>query len=150
MCQKKYRNYKLENTHQDIQKRYNKLIYTLATQHDKDRSVQMLLNKADSNRIVLVKNPIEQGFGYNVNKGEEIGLCMVNYKTGSINKADDIFFVLLHELAHVMTTSYSHDDEFYKNLNFLKQVATENGIFVMTDYENNPSQFCNGYISKSQ
>ena len=46
--------------------------------------------------------------GYNVNKGGEIGLCL----DGDSNQ---IFHVLLHELAHSTVGEYSHSEEFWNN-----------------------------------
>ncbi len=147
LCKKTYFYYQLKYIKQEIQKRYDQLISILTQQHHTNHYVQRLINKRQSNNIVLVTDPSKQGFGYNINKGEEIGVCMINYKTGSVNKLDDIFYVLLHELAHVMTFSYSHDTEFHSNFHFLQQVAIENNIFTLTDYKSNPSEFCNGYIN---
>lgn len=145
LCKKAYIRYRLRTTQQEITNRYHKLMYILKSKHNNNIFVERLVNNTTHN-IVLVTNPSTQGFGYNINKGEEIGLCMLNYKTGLPNKTDDIFYVLLHELAHVMTALYTHDEEFYTNFNFLCEIASKNNIFELKDYKNNPSEFCNGYI----
>ena len=145
ICKKLYIGYKLKNTKHEIKNRYNQLIHVLTKNYNDNIFVERLLNHKNP-KFVLIKNPSTQGFGYNINKGEEIGLCMLNYKTGLPNKIDDIFYILLHELAHIMTISYTHDEEFYANFHFLCTVASENNIFVLNDYKNNPSEFGNGYI----
>jgi hypothetical protein len=145
LCKKAYIRYKLINTQKEIKHRYHKLMYILRSKHNNDIFVQRLLDNT-THKIVLVRNPSTQGFGYNINKGEEIGLCMQNYKTGFPNQTDDIFYVLLHELAHIMTTTYTHDEEFHTNFDFLCKIASQNNIFKLRDYKNIPSEFCNGYI----
>lgn len=74
--------------------------------------------------------------GYNVNKGDEIGLCL----DGTSN---EVFHVLLHELAHTVTKSYSHDKEFWNNYNILKDHCIQKGI-----YESIPTktEFCGKFI----
>ena len=74
--------------------------------------------------------------GYNVNKGYEIGICM----DGTPNQ---MFHVLLHELAHTTVKSYDHSEEFWGNLKHLKTHCKRLGI-----YEEIPSQtgFCGKYI----
>ena len=145
VCKKAYIRFELKKTQREITNRYNKLIYILKTKYNNNIFVQRLLNRT-THKIVLVTNPSIQGFGYNINKGEEIGLCMLNYKTGMPNKIDDIFYILLHELAHIMTVTYTHNEEFYASFNLLCDIATTNNIFTLKDYKNNPSEFCNGYI----
>ena len=60
--------------------------------------------------------------GYNVNKGCEIGLCI----DGTPNQ---IFHVLIHELAHSTVKVYSHDSEFWENFEKLRQVCINLGIY---------------------
>jgi len=60
--------------------------------------------------------------GYNTNKGEEIGLCI----DGTPN---EIFHVLLHELAHCMVKEYSHSDEFWERYEKLKNEAVAIGVY---------------------
>lgn len=61
--------------------------------------------------------------GYNVNKGYEIFLCI----DGS--DPNDVFHILLHELAHVTVTEYKHSGHFWDNLHKLKAIAGRLGIY---------------------
>lgn len=60
--------------------------------------------------------------GWNTNKGYEIGLCI----DGTANQ---VFHVLLHELAHCLTIEYEHNEEFWKNFADLREVARSNGLY---------------------
>lgn len=74
--------------------------------------------------------------GYNTNKGTEIGLCI----DGDSN---EIFHVLLHELAHSTVDEYSHSKEYWKNFKELREMCVDLGI-----YEEIPkkTKFCNKYV----
>lgn len=74
--------------------------------------------------------------GYNTNKGEEIALCL----DGSVN---EIFHVLIHELAHCTVEEYSHSDEYWNNYIELRDVCVNLGI-----YEKIPerTQFCGQHV----
>ena len=74
--------------------------------------------------------------GYNSNKGHEIGLCI----DGNIN---EIFHVLLHELAHCTVEEYSHSKEYWEKFKKLRKISVELGI-----YEEIPekTKFCNKYV----
>ena len=60
--------------------------------------------------------------GYNSNKGAEIGICI----DGTVNQ---VFHVLLHELAHCTVNEYSHSTDFWDNYTDLKNRAIGIGIY---------------------
>ena len=104
----------------------------------------ILLNNIPSKWPQLKKRSILTGFynknrelGYNVNKGYEIGLCV----DGTPNQ---MFHVLIHELAHTTVREFDHSDNFWNNFQELKTHCVNLGI-----YEEIPAQtkFCGKYIS---
>lgn len=74
--------------------------------------------------------------GYNVNKGFEIGICL----DGTPN---DMFHVLLHELAHSTVEEYTHSEQFWKNFGELKDMSVKLGIYERI---NQRKKFCGEYI----
>ena len=60
--------------------------------------------------------------GYNVNKGTSIGICI----NGEPN---EIFHVLLHELAHCTVDEYSHSKEYWDNFDKLRNICISLGIY---------------------
>lgn len=60
--------------------------------------------------------------GYNVNKGFEIGICL----DGEVN---EIFHILLHELAHCTVQEYNHSDAYWNNYVELRDMALTLGIY---------------------
>lgn len=74
--------------------------------------------------------------GYNTNKGQEIALCL----DGTPN---EVFHVLIHELAHCTVDEYSHSEEFWNNYIELRDMCINLGI-----YEKIPerTKFCGQHI----
>ena len=65
----------------------------------------------------------EKELGYNTNKGYEICLCL----DGTANQ---VFHVLLHELAHSTVKEYDHNDAFWNNFKELREIATSHGLYT--------------------
>ena len=74
--------------------------------------------------------------GYNVNKGSEIGVCVDG-------DANEVFHVLIHELAHTITDDFKHNEEFWKNFDELKKICEKLRIYEPI---NKITKFCGKYI----
>lgn len=61
--------------------------------------------------------------GYNTNKGGDIVVCL----DGGVN---EIFHVLLHELAHCTVKEYDHTKEFWNNYIELRDMCIELGVYT--------------------
>ena len=71
--------------------------------------------------------------GYTINKGEIIGICLTDL-TGNTNQdqeryLDELYFVVLHELAHVCTPTVGHDASFWENFQKIRLHAVDAGIW---------------------
>ena len=51
-------------------------------------------------------------------------------------------FVVIHELAHIITKSIGHTDEFWENMKFLLKISIKLGIYQEVDYKNKPEKYC--------
>ena len=85
----------------------------------------------------------ETSAAYVVNKGEELRVCLND------ENENDTMFVLLHELAHIMSKSYGHNDEFKKNMDFLVKEAVKLNIYKPIDYTKRPINYCGVNISST-
>jgi len=124
--------------------------------------VLLLINNLNENRKGVNKlkskyNPktlseTEKGSihtSYSVNKGERISLCIRNKDDDSFIENDNvIIFVMIHELAHIMTESIGHTKEFWDNMKFLLEEANKLNIYTPIDYSINNMDYC-GMIIKS-
>jgi predicted metal-dependent hydrolase len=86
---------------------------------------------------------------YSLNKGEEISLCLRNVDNTLITDINTIMFVLIHELAHIMTKEIGHPDIFWENMNLLLKKSEEIGIYTPIDYSKNPVNYCGMNVNKT-
>jgi len=115
----------------EVKRRYKILRKYIETHHDSVPEKFWVLE----NPILIVGR--ESGdLGYNSNKGYEIGLCL----RGDPN---DIFHVLLHELAHSTVDEYSHSEQFWKNFSELRDLANSIGMYERIPVK---KEFCGQHI----
>lgn len=87
--------------------------------------------------------PTSEFTAYSENKGEKLAFCLNKTKNGKkLIDENTLMFVALHELAHIMTESIGHNEEFWKNFKFLIQNAKEIKIYVPVDYKKNNGHYC--------
>ncbi len=76
---------------------------------------------------------------YTINKGEKMFVCMRNQ-----NK-NDVFYVILHELAHIACPEEEHTKLFNDIYKYLVTYSIKNNFYDFRDYKKNPVDHC-GYI----
>lgn len=92
--------------------------------------------------------PHEKYTSYSVNKGEKIVFCLRSKdKKETLVKENVIVFVAIHELAHVMTKSVGHTDEFWANFQFLLKIAVKLKLYNNTNYNESPEEYCGTKIT---
>jgi hypothetical protein len=80
---------------------------------------------------------------YTINKGQEVHLCIrQKNEDKTFHSHNLLMFVMLHELAHIMSTSVGHNQEFMKNFKFILEEAREIGLYVPVNFKDNPAQYC--------
>ena len=85
---------------------------------------------------------------YSVNKGQEIVICI--RKDGKLIKdKNTMLFVLIHELAHIMTVENGHPPIFWENMGKLLKEAEKAGVYKVVDYSKTPVDFCGILIDKT-
>jgi hypothetical protein len=119
----------------------------LARVNNKIQILIRSLSTSDERRKMLEEAPLKiqerkdtKEIGYTINKGEKIGLCLDDDE-------NTLFFVVLHELSHVITKEYGHTDKFWKNFEFMIKQAVKLGVYDYKDYNKNPINYCNYKIS---
>lgn len=87
---------------------------------------------------------------YSENKGEKIAFCLNTTKTGdTLIDKNTLTFVSIHELAHTMSESIGHKEEFWKNFKFLLENAVRIHVYNAVDYSKNPVSYCGMTIDES-
>jgi hypothetical protein len=70
----------------------------------------------------------EGGSAYTENK-TVITLCLKNPENGYYYNSNTIMYVALHELAHIISKTQGHNDEFNNNFAMLLKQAETRGIY---------------------
>jgi hypothetical protein len=137
----------------ELKRRSNVLIKRLKedSTHLNKPHVKRLVSKWNGNIEELNEIDVKTNtaiFAYNVNKGEKISIC-IQTNEGGINPINESMFVLLHEMAHIMTLEYAHDKEFWDNFSFLIKFASDHNLYHIENYRQSPKAFCNDSIKSS-
>jgi hypothetical protein len=74
--------------------------------------------------------------GYNVSKGNDIGICIDG-------EPNEIFHVLIHELAHCTVKEYSHSKNFWDKFDKLRSICVSIGIYQEIPQR---TEFCGKHI----
>jgi hypothetical protein len=87
---------------------------------------------------------------YSENKGELIVVCLRDKRPPHVFVDENtVMFVILHELAHLMTTSIGHTPEFWANFRIILHDAITAGIYVPINYAKEPTSYCGMTITDS-
>lgn len=120
----------------------NKRILTLIEHvNNKDRkNIQRLKKRYNPDKLS------ETGLGaqytsYSVNKGEEISIC-VRHTDNTFIDSNTVMFVVIHELAHIVTISIGHTPEFWDNMKYLLEQGEECGVYFPVNYDETPVKYC--------
>jgi len=78
---------------------------------------------------------------YSVNKGEKISIC-IRSKDNTFGDMNTTMFVVIHELAHIMTHEIGHTKLFWDNMKFLLEKGEKIGIYRPVNYKETPVMYC--------
>lgn len=135
----------------ELSKNLDKLIYYLTINYSNtdtldyleySKNVKLLLERFSPD--ILGENILPFGTSYTLNKGTYIGMCIDDSR--DINT---MMFVLLHELAHVGSSSIGHTQEFLDFFRYLLKVAIRLDIYKDIDYASNPKDYCGIKINQN-
>ncbi len=124
-----------------------KLCDHLQENYQKEDRISRLLNKFNHQNITETgKN--SKYTSYSVNKGEKIALCLRSRdEQEKLVDMNTLMFVSIHELAHVMTKSIGHTEEFWKNFKFLLKQAIKLNLYQHVNYNQSPQEYCGITVS---
>jgi len=125
-----------------IHKNINVLYESCITNYPTDIRIKRLIRNYNPNNISeSMKSSVYTS--YSVNKGQKLVICI---KEKDIEETlidlNTIMFVVIHELAHIITKSIGHTDEFWENMKFLLKISIKLGIYQEVDYKNKPEKYC--------
>ena len=88
---------------------------------------------------------------YSLNKGEEICLCLREQEKELIiiDDMNTLMFVLVHELAHLMTDDIGHTNKFWNNMAYLLKKSSEINLYNPINYKISPVMYCGVKIDET-
>ena len=111
--------------------------------------IKRLIEKYNPDEIMEVEADSSHT-SYSVNKGEKLIFCLRSRdKKDNLHKLNTMMFVALHEMAHIITISIGHTDEFWNNFRFLLKEAIECGVYNYQDYSQSPENYCGIKITRT-
>jgi hypothetical protein len=77
-------------------------------------------------------------------KGEVFAMCLREKQSGRDEFQDwnTVMFVAIHEMSHIASEGYGHENEFWTNFKFLLIEAREAGLYDVVDYSQSPTNYC--------
>ena len=88
----------------------------------------------------------DSSVAFTVNKGTEMRLC-IRKNDNQFEDENTSMFVVLHELAHIMSISYGHNQEFRDNFKYLVNLASSLNLYKPQDFSRDPQSYCNTVIN---
>ena len=132
-----------------IRSKLEKLVNSMKVKYPNDESVNRMNKKFNADNI-SESGQSSQYTSYSVNKGEKIVFCIRQKdENQSFVDLNTMTFVAIHELAHVMSKSVGHTDEFWKNFKLLLQEAINIGIYDKENYSQSPKDYCGIKVTDS-
>lgn len=130
-----------------IRKNLVQLVQELKNKNQNNLDVERMVNNFNPDNITeATKN--NKYTSYSINKGEKIVFCLRSRdETNKLVDLNIMMFVALHELAHTMTKSIGHTEEFWNNFRILLRNAQNLGIYKRVDYDKNPVDYCGTKIT---
>ena len=116
-----------------------------STTYKKLAGIKRLLRNKEVKLEEVSKKYADQA-AYSINKGERIGMC-VKSTDGSFEHENTMMFVYLHELSHIMTQTYAHDDNFWRNFGVLIEAAIQCNVYSYQEFGSKPRTYCGHKIT---
>jgi len=111
---------------------------------DKYETLRQHLIKTDNKKFKMLTNRVpitgmtstSGAIGYNASKGSDIGICIDG-------EPNEIFHVLIHELAHNTVKEYRHSEQFWENFIELRGICEKLGIYNRIEEK---TEFCGKHV----
>ena len=125
-----------------VTKNLKDLVVYCSKKFPDDEKVHRMVQKFNPTKISETL-PTSEYTAYSENKGEKLAFCLNKEKNGTkLIDINTLTFVAIHELAHIMTVSEGHKQEFWQNFKFLLEQAKASKIYEPVDYKKNPEPYC--------
>ena len=132
-----------------VVQRMKELVGYVENKYPENKDVKRLAKGFNPKRISETL-PTSELTAYSENKGEKIAFCLNKTKnTATLIDVNTLTFVAIHEMAHIMSKSIGHKQEFWQHFKFLLENAVEAGIYLPVDYKEKKQSYCGMNITDS-
>lgn len=116
----------------------------VASQGIRRDMVEKLLRDYNPDRFYENDPRVSSNTSYTIGKGDRLYMCLrYRHDPSRLIDEDTLFFVLLHEAAHIANfKSWGHDEWFWMVFKWLLGEARAAGVYEPVDYEKHPVDFC--------
>ena len=123
----------------------------LSKHYPNDKRVKTLIQRFNPDTMSELSAHANPKYtSYSVGKGKQIIFCLRSRdKTQKLISEQTLTFVAIHEIAHVMTVSVGHTDEFWDNMRFILANAIEWKLYEPVNYAKKPEPYCGLQITSS-
>jgi predicted metal-dependent hydrolase len=102
------------------------------------------------NTVIVESQPKSKFTSFSINKGEKIVFCIRSRNSDEkLVNLNLLMFVAIHELAHVITSSIGHTEEFWDNFKWLLIQAVKIKIYKPHNFQKKPEEYCGTTITDS-
>lgn len=123
-------------------KKMRALVQHVKERHPDKENIRRLVAGFNPSKIVETL-PTSEHTAYSENKGEKLAFCLQKHKNEStLIDQNTLFFVSMHELAHIATVSIGHTEEFWRNFKTLIEESVNAGLYRPVDYSKQPAPYC--------
>ena len=114
-----------------------------------DNKNHIMIQKNLKKKLIIKELPANsRHVAYIVNK-TKLHICLRNNNNKFINQYNRIYFVVMHELAHKITKSIGHTDEFWKNFKLIIETSIKHKLYKYRNYFKDPVKYCGININSS-
>lgn len=93
--------------------------------------------------VIIENDPrLSTETSYTINKGNKLIVCLRNKVNYKLHDEEIVFFVILHEIAHMGNIGWAHDVDFWIVFKFLLYEAVGCGIYHPVDYSKANIVYC--------
>lgn len=149
------KNYYVQKTHSKeavkiliiLEKFIKKLSYYLIKENSNNKYLVKQLKK----NIIIREIPEHYKGGPSYLKGKNIiFICLRKNKDEFETNINGLYFVIIHELAHIITKTYGHTKEYWRNNKLVLNTAIKYNLYNYKNYNNYPIKICNKIINTTE
>lgn len=114
-----------------------------------DHPNHILIQKKMNNNIIIKELPNNSPYvAYIINK-TKLHVCLRDKNGKFIDEYNNIYFVVMHELAHMITKTTGHTDEYWNNYKLILETSINHKLYTYNNYYENPVEYCGKKINST-